>query len=127
MTPSSTSEARKRREGDPDPGPTPLPGYVLCAYPEAVKAGWEIIDAADAPERANALCGDDIRWMPVSAFDDYYADWLVIARPPRPRKVTIELPADVRDRWAEGPDGMVLSTDPAAITAACRASRDAEQ
>ena len=126
MSPSSTSEARKRREGDTDTGPTPLPGYVLTTRGEAARAGWECIDIDDLSVNDVATAAY-LADAPLVTTTKASSPYLVIARPPRPRMVTIELPADVRDRWAGGPDDMVLSTDPAVITAACRASRDAEQ
>lgn len=127
MSPSSTSEARKRRDAKATPPPEPLPGYVLCRYPEAVRAGWEVIDVRTAPDRAGDLSDGDIRWTPAVALDDCYADWLVIARPPRPRTVTIELPEDVAQRWADGPEGLLLTTDPAAVHDACRNALDGDK
>ena len=125
MSPSSTSEARKRREGDTEIGPTPLPGYVLTTRGEAARFGWECIDLDDV-EQGDAGHLEDLA---EAAFDTRSLSmdpWLVIARPPRPRTVTIELPEDMRDRWAVGLD-IPAGSDLLDIIAACRASRDAEQ
>ena len=119
MSPSSTSEARKRREGDTDTGPEPLPGYVLTTRAEAARAGWECIDVDSSAVFIGDLDDDD--WTVLTVADTSPDDdWLVIARPPRPRTVTVELPEDEVCRLASRVDGSPL-------TAACRAALDAEQ
>jgi len=70
-----------------------------------------------------AFAADQVPVCPPSV-DSYTSDSrLVFWWPDPPRKVTIEIPADVRDFWADQ-DG--YSSTSLAIIDACRASRDAE-
>lgn len=125
MTPSSTSEARKRRDERTAPPPEPLPGYVLTTRGEAIRAGWEWqwiggVPGYDATQ-LDAFEGSSswhLAWE-----NDRNPAALVIARPPRPRKVTIELDEDVAQRWAD--DGPMLNDE--AIIAACRAALDGDK
>jgi hypothetical protein len=126
MSPSPNSEARKRGDEKATPPPEPLPGYVLTTRSAAVRAGWECIDLED-------IEGEDA-CEPAGLADATFgtrasgtaSQWLVIARPPRPRKVTIELDEDVAQRWADG-TGLPLTTDAAAVHDACRAALDGDK
>ena len=105
-----------------------LATYRVMELGAAVEAGMDTIYADLSPINKLATLEDASWWVPADdrPVTDDNRDSIVIARPPRPRTVTVELPADMRDRWAVGLD-IPLGSDLLDITAACRASRDAEQ
>jgi hypothetical protein len=122
MTPSPNTEARKRRDEKATPEPvTPPEPYVLTTMEQVRRIGsGEVTAAVWLDESTYDFAGWDVpRW------DD---STFVLWRPSPPRKVTIELDEDVVRRWAGGPpDDLVLTTDPAAITSACRAALDGDK
>ncbi len=102
--------------------PNPVGDYVLCTMGDARAAGWDWIHPSAAPPSPD-LFAASAAWYPAKdAVRD--SNQLVIARPPKPRKVTIEMDEDYRDWWADR--NAMAGTPQAAIIAACRASRDAE-
>ncbi len=122
MSPSSTSEARKRRDARATPEPVTFPEpFILTTMKNVRRVCTGQVSVADA------AISDDAFWR----------DWdgpgwadsaIVLWQPTPPRKVTIELDEDVVRRWAGGPpDDLVLTTDPAAITSACRAALDGDK
>ena len=109
MTPTSNSEARKRRATDNREWGNAVTG--VC--PACGSAGTLFVAVG-----GYITCSLDVCPDPTKVADDL--------NPPRPRTVTIELPEDMRDRWAVGLD-IPAGSDLLDIIAACRASRDAEQ
>jgi hypothetical protein len=118
MSPSSTSEARKRRDAKATPEPVTLPESFVFTTLERVK---RVRNGQVAEVVADDFA--DIYWWDWNA-PEWSDNEIVLWRPSPPRKVTVELDEDVVKRLANAAPDV---GDHRIIHEACLAALDGDQ